>query len=86
MVAGRKNGVWIPKDPMKRREPLVGPGVPVWSIVGYLKENGGDIAEVVRGYAGVLSEDDVRAAWDYYKRDPGWIDEKLLANQRIDGA
>lgn len=84
-VERRKNGVWIPEDPMKRREPLVGPGVPVWSIVGYLKENGGNVAEVVRGYAGVLTEDDVRAAWDYYEKDPAWIDEKLRANLEING-
>lgn len=58
----------------------------MWSIIGYLKENGGNVRQVVRDFGGDLTEQDVRAAWEYYESDPGWIDEKLLANQRINGA
>jgi len=84
MAVERGHGVYIPEGAGKRHEPMVGPGVSVWAIIGYLQLYDWDVSRVQQAYDPDLTEEDVRAAWDYYKRHPAEIDAKLEANARMD--
>ena len=65
----------------ERHEAVVGPGVPVWSVVGYLKLFDWNIAKVMDEFGGVLTREDVEAAWSYYKEHGDEIDLKLRLNE-----
>jgi uncharacterized protein (DUF433 family) len=84
MAVERRKGVYVPDGPNNRHEPMVGPGVSVWAIVGYLKFYDWDVSRIQQAYDPYLTEDDVRAAWDYYKRHTVEIDEKLRRNEMPD--
>ena len=58
---------------------LVAYGRPIWAIIADLQGNGWDVAQTARNYA--VPEEAVRAAIDYYKADPRYIDAWLLLNR-----
>lgn len=84
MAVQRHRGVYIPQEPGKRHEPMVGPGVSVWAVIGYSRLFDWDLTRVTENWKGYLTEDDVRAAWEYYERHPEEIDRKLRANEEPD--
>jgi len=57
---------------------LVGWGVAVWALVGYLTAVGGDIAQVAEDYD--LPREAVEAALAYYRRHKDLIDARIAAN------
>ncbi len=52
-------------------------GFSIWSVVGYYKVCGGDEKQVLEGYGGYLTGEELNAALAYYWVDPIPIDEKL---------
>ena len=52
-------------------------GYSVWSIIGYMKLYRGNREEVLMGYMGTLTENELEAAIAYYWAYPEGIDRKL---------
>jgi len=50
MAVERGHGVYIPEGAGKRHEPMVGPGVSVWAIIGYLQLYDWDVSRVQQAY------------------------------------
>jgi uncharacterized protein (DUF433 family) len=57
---------------------VVGYGVSVWALVGYLEAVHGDVARVANDYR--LPREAVEAALAYYRRHKNLIDARLEAN------
>ena len=57
---------------------LVGYGVPVWALVGYLDVVNGDIRRIARDYD--VPVEAVEAAMLYYQQHKTAIDERIAAN------
>jgi len=53
-------------------------GVPVWSLVGYLRAYDGDAEPVRRAFE--LSPEELAAALAYYRRNRRYVDAFLLLN------
>jgi uncharacterized protein (DUF433 family) len=63
-------------DPAEAR--IVGYGVPVWALIGYLRAVDGDLVRTAQDYG--LPEVVVQAAVAYYRRHPQVIDARLIEN------
>ncbi len=81
MSEGVDGKVWVPTGPGERHEPVVGPGVPVWSVIGYLKLFNWDVDRVVDEFERVVTYEDVKAAWEYYELHKEEVDTKLRLNE-----
>lgn len=81
MAAQRQRGVYIPQEPGKRHEPMVGPGVSVWAVISYLKAYDWDVNEVLNEFQDVLSREDILAAQEYYRSHIDEIEAVLAANR-----
>ncbi len=65
-------------DENSRTIPIVrDKGYSVWSIIGNMKLYRGDREEVLKGYMGTLTEEELDAAIAYYWAYPEGIDRKL---------
>ena len=53
-------------------------GVPIWSLIGYLRAYDGDAEQVRRSFE--LSADEMAAALAYYRRNRQYVDAFLLLN------
>jgi uncharacterized protein (DUF433 family) len=53
-------------------------GVPIWSLVGYLRVYDGDAEQVRQAFE--LSADEMAAALAYYHRNQQYVDAFLLVN------
>ncbi len=71
-----------PHRPGRDEARLIGYGVPVWALVGYLKTVSGDVRRVALDYD--LPYEVVRAALLYYERHKDLIDARLEANEAPD--
>lgn len=54
-------------------------GVPVWSLVGYLRVFNGDVDQVAAAFE--IPREAVEAALAYYRRNKNYIDARFLLNQ-----
>lgn len=68
-----------PHRPGKHRARLAEHEVPVWALIAHLQGNAWDIPRTAADYA--IPEEAVRAAVDYYRSEPRFIDAFLLLNE-----
>ncbi|HVC32824.1 MAG TPA: hypothetical protein VNL16_04875 [Chloroflexota bacterium] len=67
-----------PQRPGAANARLVGSGVPIWALVGYLEAAHGDLGVVAEDYG--IARDAVEAAIAYYHQYRILIDARIAAN------
>lgn len=75
--------IYVPKEPGKRHEPLVGPGIPIWSVVGTLLLYNWDLIRTLKAWEPDLSLEDVEAVKRYYHEHKGEMDARLQDNADV---
>ena len=70
-----------PNRPSLDEARLVGSGVNVWAIVGYLRVTNGDVQQTAHDYD--VPEEAVEAALAYYRRHRSRIDARIAANAEL---
>jgi uncharacterized protein (DUF433 family) len=73
LIAEHIDTSWPPAEARLKRA-----GVSVWSLIGYLRAFGGDVAQARGAFA--LSAEEMEAALAYYQRHKKYIDARLLLN------
>lgn len=72
-----------PDHPGPAEARLIGYGVPIWALVGYLNAVNGDVRRVALDYD--LPQEAVLAALLYYQEYKALIDARIAANEAPDG-